>query len=158
MKDANQFDKIDVAMDVVKYVGPAEDYRGRYLVLEKGLEYRENRDRYNPEKGGVPWEIPGGKFEVEMDSYPGLVRKQEGMRELWEETEIPAVPLRTGDLYPGEQEDVDITFYPVYFEYFGDPGAVELDPEEHESYEWIDEEEFRERMTPNEIEALNRVD
>lgn len=60
------------------------------------------------------------------------------------------------DSYSIRQESVNITFYPVFYEFGGDPEAVEISPEEHEAYEWITEEEFLERMTGNEIEALKR--
>ncbi|MFB6174381.1 MAG: NUDIX domain-containing protein [Candidatus Nanohalobium sp.] len=157
MKDADDFTEIDVAMDVIQHTDS-----DRYLVLEKGLEYQENRERYNTEKGGVPWEIPGGKIELETEEYTEEEIKAEAWRELDEETSLPierqefVEEALTEDSYPGEQETVEITFYPVFYEYVGEPGAVEISPEEHEAYEWITEEEFMERMTENEKEALRR--
>lgn len=62
MKNPAEYTSIDVAMDVIQHVET-----GRYLVLEKGLEYQEKRERYNPEKGGIPWEIPGGKIELKTE-------------------------------------------------------------------------------------------
>ena len=157
MKDAAEYTSIDVAMDVIQHVET-----DRYLVLEKGLEYQQNRERYNPEKGGVPWEIPGGKIELKTEEYTEKEIKQEAWRELDEETDLPVErqdfveEALTEETYPGEQEEVQITFYPVFYEFGGDPEAVEISPEEHEAYEWITEEEFMERMTENEIEALRQ--
>lgn len=155
MKDADEYTSIEVAMDVIQH-----SETGRFLVLEKGLEYQRNRDRYNPDKGGVPWEIPGGKIELQGEEYTDKKIKGEAWRELDEETSLPVErqgfveEALTEDTYPGEQEEVDITFYPVFYEYNGDPEAVEISPEEHEAYEWISGDEFMDRMTENEKEAL----
>lgn len=157
MKDTAEYTCIDVAMDVIQHVET-----GRYLVLEKGLEYQEKRERYNPEKGGIPWEIPGGKIELKTEEYTEKEIKKEAWRELDEETSLSVdrqdfvEEALKEDSYSVRQESVDITFYPVFYEFGGDPEAVEISPEEHEAYEWITEEEFLERMTGNEIEALKR--
>jgi 8-oxo-dGTP pyrophosphatase MutT (NUDIX family) len=157
MKDADEYTEIDVAMDVIQHSDTE-----KFLVLEKGLEYQRNRDRYNPDKGGVSWEIPGGKIELPGKEYTEEQIKREAWRELDEESSLPVgrnefvKEALTEDIYFGVQEEVDITFYPVFYEYSGDPEAVEIDPEEHEVYEWISEEEFMYRMTENEKEALRR--
>lgn len=157
MKDANEYTSIDVAMDVIQHTDT-----GEFLVLEKGLEYQRNRERYNPEKGGIPWEIPGGKIELEAGEYTEKQIKKEAWRELDEETSLPVErkdfveEALTEDDYSVKQEDVEITFYPVFYEFEGDPETVEIDSAEHEAYEWIAEEDFMERMTENEIEALRR--
>jgi len=162
MKDANMYAEIDVAMDIIKYTGPSEEFSDRFLVLEKGLEYQRNRERYNPEEGGVPWEVPGGKIELDAEEYTEREIKREAWRELDEETSLPVErtnfiekALREDD-YTVRQEDVDITFYPVFYEFGGDPEAVQISPEEHEAYEWITEQEFMDRMTENEKKALRR--
>ncbi len=152
MKNADNYDSIDVAMDIVRYVGEEEEYKDKFLVLEKGLEYQENRDRYAENK----WEVPGGKIELDKDEFSDLEVMQEGLRELYEETELFAVPKATGSSYEREQEEVRITFHPVYVELGGNSENVAVDPEEHETYEWIDGEEFRKRMTSNEIEAFEQ--
>ncbi len=157
MKDADEYTSIDVAMDVIQHSDTE-----KYLVLEKGLEYQRNRERYNPDEGGVPWEIPGGKIELPGEEYTEEGIKKEAWRELDEETDLPVERHEfvkeafTEETYPGEQESVDITFYPVFYEYSGDPEAVEIDPEEHEACEWITEEEFIDRITDNEKKALRR--
>lgn len=162
MKDAEEFTDIDVAMDIIRYSGEDEDFSDKLLVLQKGIEYQRNRDRYNPDKGGVPWEVPGGKIELPTENYSEEEIKKEAWRELDEETDLPVEREEfvekswTEKDYSVRQEEVDITFYPVFYEYSGDPEAVEINPEEHETYEWITEEEFMERMTENEKEALRR--
>lgn len=153
MKDTDEFEEIDVAMDIVKYVGSKEKFRGKFLVLKKAQEYIENRERY----ARVPWEIPGGKFELDKNSFTKEEIKSEAMRELKEETRIKAEADKTGKPYENTQEGVKIVFYPVLIETEADPDSVELDPEEHQSFEWIDEQEFRDRMTENEVEALKQV-
>lgn len=157
MKNADDYTRIDVAMDIIQHSDSE-----KFLVLEKGLEYQRNRDRYNPEKGGVPWEVPGGKIELPGEEYTEEEIKREAWRELDEETDLPVERENfveeacTGDEYSVRQEDVDITFYPVFYRFEGEPEAVEIDPEEHEAYEWITEEEFMDRMTENEKEAIRR--
>jgi len=162
MKDADEYAEIDVAMDIIQYTGAHEEFNDRFLVLEKGLEYQRNRERYNPEKGGVPWEVPGGKIELDGKEYTESQIKKEAWRELREETSLPVErnefvkKALTEDHYSVRQEDVDITFYPVFYEFEGDPEGVQISPGEHKVYEWITHEEFMARMTENEKEALRR--
>ncbi|MFB6181048.1 MAG: NUDIX domain-containing protein [Candidatus Nanohalobium sp.] len=159
MKDSDRFDSIDVAMNIVEHIERRESGATKFLVLKKSKKYREHRERYAEN----PWEVPGGKIELGKEEYTEEEIKEEAWRELNEETDLPVKKeefkekASTAEPYSNRQEGVEITFYPVLYSFQKSLESVQTVSEEHESFEWISEEEFSDRMTENEIEALERV-
>lgn len=148
MKDASDFEEIEVAMDVVELETPEGL---KYLALEKSDEYQQNRKRYEEN----PLEVPGGKLEE------GESAVEAAKRELREETGIEAVEeVSEAQSYTDRQEEVEISFNPVLLSVDVDQDSVSLHPEEHQDYLWLSRQEFLEHedLTENDKEALRRVE
>ncbi|MFB6099990.1 MAG: NUDIX domain-containing protein [Candidatus Nanohalobium sp.] len=151
MRDTEDVDEIDVVLDIL--YNPETD---EYAVLEKSQWHQENRDRYNPEKGGYPHEVPGGGIDLERP-YTEQDIWQEGLREIDEETSLETAevePVSAEGRMEKEQDGVHHTFYAAL--YHTEETEIEPTSDENKSAQFVSPEEFYNMLGFNEIWALHQ--
>jgi 8-oxo-dGTP pyrophosphatase MutT (NUDIX family) len=122
----------DVALAVV-------ENEGEYLIVERSEENTSSGE----------WGFVSGKMEENETS------DETAERELWEETNLEAEPVETGDFYIGKGELGYWRLFPVLME--TDETEVELNWELSD-YRWIDLDELETMKTMGRMKAVEKLE
>ena len=150
MKDTASFDHVDVAMCFTRKAGEESEY----LILRKTAVYQDQRGRYDEN----PWEVPGGKIELDKQDYTSEDIAEEALRKLREETGLlgDVINADPANHFKVEIDDVWHCFYPCLLEVLSDKD-VRLSENEHDDYAWVSSDEFEDVMTDVEIQGLQQA-
>lgn len=107
------------------------DNENKYLLLKRSL-------LMYPETIGNDWDIPGGRIEIGTPLIENL------QREVFEETRL-TLDIESLKLL-GAQDIIRTEKHAVRLTYTGTAtGDIVLDPQEHESFEWIHLSDLKEK-------------